>query len=97
MRPPINITEIPPTKIAVEASMSLDDFRLIENQRWLKTIKDFSLQTNEPISVYFADKTTRFYEKMQLIDALELLITPKNLENVKKVDFTWDIIKYTKD
>ena len=31
--------------------------------------------------VYFANETSRYYERMQLIDALELLITPDNQEN----------------
>ena len=34
---------------------------------------------------------------MQLIDALELLITPEDSENAKKVEFTWDMIGYNQD
>ena len=49
-------------------------------------------------SVYFADRDERFYEKMKLIDALELLITPDDShESTKKVEFNWDIRAYSKD
>ena len=34
---------------------------------------------------------------MQLIEALELLISPIDSEYAKKVDFTWDMIGYNKD
>ena len=33
MVPPANVTEIPPTKIAVEEGLSLDDYRFFENRR----------------------------------------------------------------
>ena len=35
MMPPQNVTEIPPTKIAVEDKIVLDDYRFFENRRWL--------------------------------------------------------------
>ena len=48
--------------------------------------------------VYFADTDETFYEKMKLIDALEILITPDDLqENTKKIEFTWDITAYSRD
>ena len=47
--------------------------------------------------VYFANETSRYYERMQLIEALELLISPIDSEYAKKVDFTWDMIGYNKD
>ena len=34
MMPPQNVTEIPPTKIAVEDKIVLDDYRFFENRRW---------------------------------------------------------------
>ena len=50
--------------------------------------------------VYFAKDDKSYYEKMQLINALELLITPDdiyNSEDVKKIKFTWDITAYSKN
>ena len=48
--------------------------------------------------VYFANSEESLYEKMKLIDALELLITPEDKEEkTKKIEFTWDITAYTKD
>jgi hypothetical protein len=35
MEPPENVTEIPPTKIAVEEGITLDKYRFFENRRWL--------------------------------------------------------------
>lgn len=35
MNPPGNITEIPPTKIAVEANIDVESLRFWENRRWL--------------------------------------------------------------
>ena len=51
-----------------------------------------------PDLVYFADTDETFYEKMKLIEALEILITPDDLEeNTKKIEFTWDITAYSRD
>ena len=47
--------------------------------------------------VYFADDFTRFYEKMQLIDALELIITPDDPDYAIPIDFTWKMVGYTED
>ena len=48
--------------------------------------------------VYFADEDESYYEKMKLIDALELMITPDDPdEDVKKINFTWDITAYSKE
>lgn len=47
---------------------------------------------------YFAAEDESYYEKMKLIDALELLITPDDAdESVKRINFTWDIKAYSKD
>lgn len=35
MNPPENITEIPPTKIAVEVDIDIESLRFWENRRWL--------------------------------------------------------------
>ena len=35
MMPPKNVSEIPPTKIAVEEAINLNDRRFFENRRWL--------------------------------------------------------------
>ena len=34
---------------------------------------------------------------MQLIDALELVITPADDSDQKKLEFTWEMIDYTQD
>ena len=48
--------------------------------------------------MYFSDTDESFYEKMKLINALELLITPDDKEgDAEKIDFTWDITAYSKD
>lgn len=120
MRMPENITEIPPTKIAVEEKLNVEDYRFFENRgkqskqqftelglrRQLQSAsgaeyyKNFSpLKSNEPEIVYFADAGKTYYERMKLIDALELLITPDDPEDqsVKRIEFTWDITAYSKD
>jgi len=74
MMPPGNFSEIPPTKIAVEEGISIDDFRIWETRRWLQAEPDFRLET-EKFMVYFANATDHYYERMQLIDALELRVT----------------------
>ena len=43
MKPPKNITEIPPTKIAVEEGMSLEEYRFYEERRGLQPSDTFSL------------------------------------------------------
>lgn len=35
MKPPMNTTEIPPTQIAIEEGMNLDDYRFTEKRRKL--------------------------------------------------------------
>ena len=57
----------------------------------------FSLQTKDPNIVYFANETSRYYERMQLIEALELLISPQDSENAKRVEFTWNMTGYNQD
>ena len=62
--------------------------------------ENFRPEPNTPDVVYFANDDKSFYEKMKLINALELLITPDdiyNSEDVKKVKFTWDITAYSKN
>ena len=52
----------------------------------------------DPNLVYFANETSRFYERMQLIDALELQILPDDPENIiYKIEFTWDLLAYNED
>ena len=60
--------------------------------------KNFLPDPKQPEVVYFADEDEQYYEKMKLIDALELLITPNDAdESVKKIEFSWDITAYSKD
>ena len=48
--------------------------------------------------VYFFDTDESNYEKMKLIDALELLITPNDPnESTESIKYTWDITAYSKD
>ena len=48
--------------------------------------------------MYFADDEESLYEKMKLINVLEILITPdEKEENTEKIDFTWEITAYNRD
>ena len=83
MQPPDNITQIPPTKIALEEVIDIEELRYEEderNYRNLRSYKDLELDPGAPEIVYFANDTDKFYERMQLIDALELLITPDDAD-----------------
>ena len=44
--------------------------------------------------VWFANMTDRYYERMKLIDALEIKIVPGDIDYGKKVIFDWDILGY---
>ena len=62
--------------------------------------QNLELKPNQPEIVYFAETDKSFYEKMKLIDALELLITPANSldeSEMKKVEFTWEIKAFSQD
>ena len=117
IRIPDNFNDIPPTKIAVEETFNVEEYRFYENRRGkgarAPTVlnngrllgrhrelqgrdyyQNLDLKPNQPEIVYFAETDKSFYEKMKLIDALELLITPANSMDeteMKKVEFTWDI------
>ena len=45
-------------------------------RRKLRDYSDFIVDHDEAERVYFASKDKSYYELMQLIDALELVITP---------------------
>ena len=65
----------------VRASSVLNDGRRLGGHRELQGreyYQNLDLEPNQPEIVYFADTDKSFYEKMKLIDALELLITPAN-------------------
>ena len=63
----------------------------------LKAVPDeFTPAGSNPEIVYFADSERSFYEKMQLIDSMEILVTPVNDED-KKVEFKWEVMGYNKD
>lgn len=48
--------------------------------------------------VYFASVDKKYYELMQLIEALELVITADDIEeSEKKLEFTWDMEEYSTD
>ena len=64
MRPPETIDTIPPTKIAVEAHINIEEIRFWENSRSLKSIGDVVKLPKDPELVYFANETSRFYERM---------------------------------
>lgn len=80
---PDNITKIEPARVAVEENYEHEDERFWQDRRWLRSLRtyyDFEPRVGEHEVVYFADNTTRTYERMKLIEALELRITPDNLE-----------------
>jgi len=39
--------------------------------------------------------TDRFYEKMKLLNALEIKIMPEDPESEKTINFKWDILGYS--
>ena len=97
MKPPKSYTEIPPAQIAIEENIDLDSYRFWENRRWLKSYADLALAHEDPTLVYFGNYTDLTYERMQLIDALELRITPDDPEVETRVRFKWDILAYNRD
>ena len=91
MKVPDDVGIIPPTKIAVEEQINIEQLRHRSGKRNLQNSNIDELKL-----VYFANETNRFYERMQLIDALELKITPPEYsESSTKVDFTWDVAGYS--
>ena len=44
--------------------------------------------------MWFADFEKQHYEKMKLLDALEITISPGGLESGRVIDFDWDILGY---
>lgn len=77
MTSPPNYVDIPPTKVAAEADMDRHEESFWETRRRkLKDYSDFIVAREEAERVYFASKDKSYYELMQLIDALELVITP---------------------
>lgn len=98
MSPTVNHTEISPTFIALEEGFELEDYRFWETQgRELRSYENFEVVRKEPRLEYFADEVARTYELMQLVDALELLITPDDPSSSKPVEFTWTVTSYNKD
>ena len=88
MTSPPNYVDIPPTKVAVETEMDRHDERFWETRaRKLRDYTDFIVAQDDAEQVYFASKDETYYELMQLIDALELCITPDDsVEEQKKLD-----------
>lgn len=99
MTVPGNYTVIEPSKVAVEEQYERREDRFWEDRRVrsLRSYDDFEILENSIDMVYFADKNTRFYEQMKLLDALELLITPDDIETGIRLNFTWEMVGYTQD
>ena len=98
MDPPDEIDIIPPTKIAVEPSIDLEELRFWQDgKRKLQAdyLGEVVLDPTDPEYEYFTNGT--FYERMKLIDALELQITPYDSDDKVRVEFDWDIIVYNED
>jgi len=51
----------------------------------------------QPEVVLFVDEKARLIQRMKLLDALELIITPEDPERAVKLEFTWDIVEYDED
>ena len=67
MEPPEDFDRIPPTKIAVEPSIDLDEIRFWQDGiRSLQAdfLGDVVLDPSDPELVYFANATSRYYERM---------------------------------
>ena len=92
-----NYTLIEPSKVAVDKDFNQSEVRFWEQRRvrGLREYDDFVILEAEPDIHYFADNQTRFYEQMKLLDALELLITPDDLEAGIKLNFTWHMVRFT--
>ena len=75
----------------------MDGIRFWENRRWLRSYSDFEVESIDPEFVYFGDYTDKTFERMQLVDALEVRITPDDPEVESKLKFTWDILGYNQD
>ena len=88
---------IPETKIAVEKETVKKDYRFWENRRGLRSYDDFLIEENDPEFEYFANKDQSFFELMQLIDCLELIITPEDSEVGDNLEFTWTMVDYSLD
>ena len=44
--------------------------------------------------VWFADRESQEYEKMKLIEAMEVQIIPEDAESAKQAEFDWTILGY---
>ena len=98
MTSPPNWVDITPTKVAVEDDMDRHDERFWETRRRkLEDYHDFIVAQEEAERVYFASKDKSYYELMQLIDALELVITPDELEEEKRLEYTWEMVDFNRD
>ena len=99
MSPPSNYSAIEPTKVAVEEEMERKDIRFWETRRKLQDYDYtyYEVLENPSKFSYFANNDTREYEMMQLIDALELIITPDDIDEGIQVNFTWDMVGFSGD
>lgn len=94
MVPPGNYTEIPEAQVAVR---SWDDIlaeleEINESER--NSRRQLSSESDSGSLVWFANMTDRFYERLKLLDALEVSIMPDDPDEGKIVEFEWDILGY---
>ena len=55
------------------------------------------LNTDEPEMVFLSDEDRAVYERLQLLDALEIAVTPDDPERKEKLNFSWNLQDYTED
>ena len=103
MAPPTDYTVIPEAQIAVKSWDDLSEQARVEQtepsnqRRRLSTPYDRYDRRESNSLVWFADYDALFYQKMKLLDAMEISIIPDDQEFGKKVRFDWDILGYDID
>ena len=101
---PMNYSAIPPTRVAVQPDFDVNSLRFWQRRnqynkrgRELRSYEDFKPLFNDQNMVYLVEQETKSLQRMQLLEALELIITPEDEERAVQLDFTWVVIDYNED
>ena len=101
---PMNYSAIPPTRVAVQPDIDVNSLRFWQRRnqynkrgRELRSYEDFELLFTEQNMVYLVEEEAKKLQRMQLLEALELIITPEDEERAVRLDFTWVVIDYNED
>ena len=63
----------------------------------MRSYEDFEPLFSEQNMVYLVEEEAKKLQRMQLLEALELIITPEDEERAVQLDFTWVVIDYNED